>query len=131
MCNQVIMTTMHPRTSILVNITELHDDGCVLAAAVNSTVLALCDAGIPMKHMVAAATCCVNEDSSIIVDPSKDDVMQSCAGVTAVIENESNNILSIVSKGSLTAAKLTECITLLTERCSELFSIFRANIAEW
>ncbi|CAI2201753.1 10772_t:CDS:2, partial [Funneliformis geosporum] len=38
-------------------------------AAINATTIALINAGIPMKDLVAAVSCVVNKDDKILLDP--------------------------------------------------------------
>ena len=131
-------TTMHPRTSYLINVTELHDDGGTLASAINATVLALCDAGVPMKNMVAASTCCVNESGELILEPTKNDLMDSCAQITAVVERGDNEkthdgcngrFVSMVSKGAITSEILQQAMNAIKERTDALFGVFREFIS--
>lgn len=129
LCKQTIITTMHPRTCLLINITELHDDGCVLASAINATVLALCDAGVPMKNMVAASTCCVNEKDEIILEPTKDQLLNSSAHITAVIDSGCNQLVSIVSKGAMTSEIMKDAINSISDRTRSLFEIFHESIS--
>lgn len=53
----LIHRTYHPRTAIQLNVQIVEEgaEGNLLATAINSCVLALCDAGTPVKEMVAAA----------------------------------------------------------------------------
>ncbi|XP_067951032.1 exosome complex component RRP46-like [Watersipora subatra] len=129
-CDRMIFTSMHPRTSILINILELHDDGCICACAVNATMLALIDAGISMRHMVAAATSCLDENGCIHINPCKELLEHSEGKMTLVIESETYQILSLSSTGNFTSEKLNESILLLTSKCSELLQSFRASVSK-
>lgn len=129
-CDRAIITAMHPRTSILVNVVELHNDGCLASCAVNATVLALIDAGVPMRYMVSSATCCVDAQGTIHVNPDTERMQTSVGSVTLVTESETRQILSLDSKGSLNSSQLPECIALLTNKCTDLFELFRIYISE-
>ncbi|KAF6028585.1 EXOSC5 [Bugula neritina] len=87
LCQQSIVTSMHPRTSILINITELHNDGCLSACAVNATTLSLLDAGIPLRYIVSAASCCISDEGTIYVNPSKETIKTSASYYAKAIIN--------------------------------------------
>ncbi|CAG8751294.1 7857_t:CDS:2, partial [Funneliformis mosseae] len=53
----VIQAGLHPRTQIQIVSQVMMDDGSIVAAAINATTIALIDAGIPMKDLVAAVSC--------------------------------------------------------------------------
>jgi len=130
LCQQSIVTSMHPRTSILINITELHNDGCLSACTVNATTLALLDAGIPLRYIVSAASCCISDEGTIYVNPSKETIKTSASYVTIAVESETSHVLLIDSSGTLNSDQLAKCIALLKNKCQELFKCFRACISE-
>jgi len=66
----VILSSLHPRTSIMIVIQELNDDGCLLSTAINGACLALIDAGIPMKALIASCTCAMNNERKLLLDPN-------------------------------------------------------------
>lgn len=129
-CDQAITTATHPRTSILIKVLELHDNGGLPACAINATVLALIDAGIPMRYMVAAASCCIDSENMIHVNPDKDTMETSVGHVTLVVESKTQQILALDSRGSLSATRLSDSITSLTNKCVELFDYFRIYLSE-
>ena len=53
---QAIFTKLFPRSSILLSLHILSQDGSLLAACLNACTLALIDAGIPMKDYICACT---------------------------------------------------------------------------
>ena len=76
---QIIMAALYPRSLILVVIQVLCDDGSVLSTSINASILALIDAGIPIKCMLGAVTCGIMLDNSIYVDLSREEeVYVSC-----------------------------------------------------
>ena len=60
-CNSAILTALHPRTSISINLQEMQDDGCLISSCINAACLALLDASISMKFLIAAVTVLVNK----------------------------------------------------------------------
>lgn len=66
---QNIQTSKYPRTCIQVVVQVIHDDGSILAAALNSAAAALLDASISMSCMFAAATVVLTTDKQLLIDP--------------------------------------------------------------
>lgn len=129
-CNEIIETGFHPRTSILLHVQELHDDGSLLSCAINALVISLIDAGVPMKSLAAAATCAVDEEGNIKLDPSKDVTETSIATVTLAIESRSKQMLCLKTTGTVKANLLEKCIKKLEEACQETLELFKSYISE-
>ncbi|GAX79369.1 hypothetical protein CEUSTIGMA_g6811.t1 [Chlamydomonas eustigma] len=65
---------MFPRTSIMVVIQVVQDDGALLSCALNAACAALIDAGVPLNHLLASVTCAimpVAAGSSLCLDPTR------------------------------------------------------------
>lgn len=72
-CEQICVTSQHPRTSIQVIVQLESEDGSVLAVTLNALCLALMDAGLPMKAMIGTVMCGVLEDGELMWDPTQDE----------------------------------------------------------
>ncbi|CAG8653208.1 711_t:CDS:2 [Funneliformis caledonium] len=46
------------------------DNESIMAAAINTTMIALIDAGIPMKDLVVAVSCVINKDDQLLLNPT-------------------------------------------------------------
>lgn len=85
----LIHSKQFPRTNIQIVVQVVADDGCVrkkcmgdlifeitniyiqvLSAAMNAMVLALIDAGIPLRGMAGSISCCVDHQGEILLDPT-------------------------------------------------------------
>eukprot|EP00735_Rhodelphis_limneticus_P014048 TRINITY_DN8027_c0_g1::TRINITY_DN8027_c0_g1_i1::g.20140::m.20140 TRINITY_DN8027_c0_g1::TRINITY_DN8027_c0_g1_i1::g.20140 ORF type:complete len:244 (+),score=33.61,sp/Q9LX74/EXOS5_ARATH/43.27/2e-43,RNase_PH/PF01138.16/4.1e-28,RNase_PH_C/PF03725.10/0.087 TRINITY_DN8027_c0_g1_i1:69-800(+) len=64
----IILTSLHPRTQINVIVQEIMEDGSSLAAAWNATCVALLDAGIPMRGLPLAVSCGITPDGDVYLD---------------------------------------------------------------
>ena len=60
-CTAAILTLLHPRTSISINLQEMQDDGCLVSSCINAACLALVDASISLKFLLAAVTIMVHK----------------------------------------------------------------------
>eukprot|EP00899_Mesostigma_viride_P021612 jgi/Mesvir1/29452/Mv23028-RA.1 len=62
-----ILSKMHPNCLISIIVQMVHDDGAALSCAINAASMALVDAGIPVRCMLASVTCVLSLPH---VDPS-------------------------------------------------------------
>ena len=51
-----VLTILHPRTAFSVNLQEMADDGCLESACVNAACLALLDASVSLKYLIASVS---------------------------------------------------------------------------
>lgn len=52
-----VLATMYPRTQIAITVQVVHDDGALLATAINAVLLALMDAGVALTSLLPAVCC--------------------------------------------------------------------------
>jgi len=73
-CESCLITKLFPRSSIVITVQEMHDNGGLAAAAINATCLAILDAGLPMRTVFAAVTCILysteNQQEVLLVEPN-------------------------------------------------------------
>jgi ribonuclease PH len=75
----IVLTALHPRQRISVHVQLVHDDGGLLACAVNGVMLALLDAGVQCREIIAAVELRVRREPSqpsketLILDPSREE----------------------------------------------------------
>lgn len=80
--NQVVLTTLHPRSLISITLQTLCDDGSLLSCAINAACLALLDAGVALRTCVAAATCSVAVGGGVALDPLLEEEKTSSSSFT-------------------------------------------------
>jgi len=61
-----IALTEFPRHVIVVRVTVVRDDGCILSVALNACALALVDAGLPMKAIPMSISCILSSKSATL-----------------------------------------------------------------
>lgn len=88
-----ILLFLHPRTSIRIVVHLINEAGSVcsftflphhnqeLSCCCNAITLALVDAGIPLKSMLASVDVAMMDDGSLLPDPTNDIVFQRKAGI--------------------------------------------------
>lgn len=60
----VVLTALHPRCEVQVVLQAASEDGSVLGAAINAALVALVDAGVPLKRTVAAVELAYSQGGS-------------------------------------------------------------------
>ncbi len=63
---QTMITKLYPRTQVTVNLHVLAQDGGVLAACVNASILALIDAGIAVYDYVSAIGVAIYDSTPLL-----------------------------------------------------------------
>ncbi|KAI8361133.1 ribosomal protein S5 domain 2-type protein, partial [Mortierella sp. GBAus27b] len=96
----LILSGLHPRTGIQIVIQTMKDDGCILSTAFNAVILALMDAGIPLKSILGSVTCIVDSRTDqILLDPTLEELSYAKSTHVFVFDNKAS-----VTSNSSTAA---------------------------
>ena len=83
-----------------------------MATAFNATILALLDAGIPLKSILGAVTCIVDaETNQILLDPTTQELANAKSTHTFVFDNKS----SITSNSKQEGKEAVEVATLYSD----------------
>ncbi|KAJ3092713.1 Exosome component 5 [Quaeritorhiza haematococci] len=108
-CESTIALAMHPRTLIQITAQVLADDGSILSAAVNATTLALIDAGIPMKSLVASVTCMVDQDGELVLDPTLNEMENARSVHFFAFDNVNDGVIASQSTGIFSEDEYFAC----------------------
>lgn len=125
-----IAANLHPRSSISIIIQETEDLGSNLSCCLNSASLALLDAAVNMKFMVAAVTVAIKEGSDMVLDPTKKDETEAKCVLTYVFESVNYQILTIVSCGKFSRAEYKTSLALAREAAKSVFQFYRESISK-
>ncbi|KAJ2848651.1 exosome non-catalytic core subunit rrp46 [Coemansia brasiliensis] len=124
-----IIGQMHPRTLVQINIQVRQNDGSVDAAAINATTLALVDAGIPLRSMVAAATCAVCANGNIVIDPTQEEISKAQSTHTFGFSNQQTDSPAYVdSRGDFTMDQYNSCYDMCATATERIFAFMRSAI---
>ncbi|XP_023002484.1 exosome complex exonuclease RRP46 homolog [Cucurbita maxima] len=93
----ICILTINPNTTTSIVVQVIHDDGALLPCAINASCAALVDAGIPLKHLAVAISCCLSESGYVILDPTKLEEQKMKASVHLVFPNSP---VSVIPEGS-------------------------------
>ncbi|KAG0364238.1 ribosomal protein S5 domain 2-type protein [Gamsiella multidivaricata] len=108
----LILSGLHPRTGIQIVLQTMKDDGCIMSTAFNATILALLDAGIPLKSILGSVTCIIDAQSNqILLDPTTEELAQAKSTHVYVFDNKT----SIPSKESMDVDRNNEAGILFSD----------------
>lgn len=114
-----IVSELYPRTSIDIFIEVLQSDGGSRCAGITAASLALADAGIPLREIVAA--CAVAKiDGQVVLDPSDIEDKQGEADLPVAYMPKSNAVTLIQMDGSLTEAEFNQGLDMAIVACKKI-----------
>ncbi|KAJ2349206.1 exosome non-catalytic core subunit rrp46 [Coemansia erecta] len=124
-----ILGQLLPRTLVQINVQVRQADGSVDAAAINATTLALVDAGIPLRSMIAAATCAVLADNVIVVDPTQEEVDVAQSVHTFAFANQQPGGPAYVdSRGEFTMNEYDACYDMCATAVERTLAFMRSAV---
>ena len=110
----IILTSLHPRQRISVHVQVLHDDGALLSCALNATQLALMDAGVQCRELLAAVEMRLRREDTqggrevLLLDPTLEESNTFPDAVTFAFPHLSKGVVLSVCEGDVgEAAYLT------------------------
>ncbi|SES91781.1 ribosomal RNA-processing protein RRP41/SKI6 [Methanococcoides vulcani] len=124
----VVMKQFYPSAVIDVFAEVLQADAGTRTAAINAATLALVDAGIPMKGLVAA--CAVGKvDGQLVLDLNKPEDNYGDADLPIAM-TEDGDITLLQMDGNLTVEEVNKGIEMVREGCEQIFAIQKAALLE-
>lgn len=119
--SQAVMLEQFPYTAIDVFVEVLEADGSTRCASINAASLALADAGIPMRDLVAA--CAIGKvDGVLVVDPTDLEDKNSEADMPFAIMYGRRKITLLQLDGLLTYEEVAKAIDLAMAVCEKIYS---------
>ncbi len=120
----VVLTDLYPRTTIDVFIEVLQSDGGSRCAGITAASLALADAGIPMKEMVAA--CAVGKiEGKLALDLSDAEDKYGEADIPVALVPNAGLVTLLQMDGHLTLSEFEQGLTMALEACKTLHAMQR------
>jgi exosome complex component RRP41 len=117
-----VMSEAYPRTSIDIFIEVLQSDGGSRCAGITAASLALADAGVPLREIVAA--CAVGKiDGKIALDPSDIEDKQGDADLPIAFMPKSGVITLLQMDGSLTEQEFNQALDMGIAACKKINEI--------
>ena len=120
----VVLTDLYPRTMIDLFVEVLQSDGGSRCAGITAASLALADAGIPMRELVAA--CAVGKiQGKLALDLSDAEDKYGEADLPVAFVPNANLVTLLQMDGSLTTEEFDKGLTMAVEACKTLHSMQR------
>ncbi len=119
----------YPRTVIDVFIQVLEADGGSRCASTTAASLALADAGIPMRSLVAGVSA-GKADNKIVLDLSDIEDKEGSADVPVVMAYDRGEYMLLQMDGKLTAKELAEALGLAEEGIKKIHEMQKAVLME-
>lgn len=122
-----ILTQLYPRTTIDVFIEILQSDGGTRCAGITGASLALADAGIPLKDMVAA--CAVGKvDGKLVLDLNDLEDKYGEADMPIALMPNTGKITLLQMDGDLSTEEFNAAIEMAVEACKKISHMQRESI---
>ncbi len=120
----VVMTDLYPRTTIDLFVEVLQSDGGSRCAGITGASLALADAGIPMKELVAA--CAVGKiQGHLALDLSDAEDKYGEADLPVAYAPNANLVTLLQMDGLLTTAEFENGLAMAVEACRTIHTMQR------
>jgi exosome complex component RRP41 len=117
-----IFVEYYPRTSIDIFIEILQADGGTRCAGITTASLALADAGIPMRDLVAA--CAAGKaDGHLVLDLNDVEDKMGEADVPLALMSNLNAVTLLQMDGSLTIEEFEKAVNLALDGCKQLYTL--------
>jgi len=119
-----------PKTKIDIYVEILEADGSTRVTSINACSLALAEAGIPMRDLVAA--CSGGKISGkLVVDLNGKEDNFGEADVSFAMMPSKNKVTLIQEDGDLTKDELKQLIEMLKEKCKYIYEIQRKTLKDY
>ena len=118
----VVFTEYYPRTTIDIYIEVLQSDGGSRCAGITGASLALADAGIPMRDLIAACAC-GKVGGKVVLDLNDFEDKQGEADLPVAMLPQSGKILLLQMDGHLTLDEFNEAFELAIGGCKRIYEM--------
>lgn len=112
---EIILTRLHPRTSISILVQEIYNGGSLFSATINAVCCALLDAGVPLESPVAGVQVKLDEKEACEFD---------------FVFDLNYNLVTILTHGYINEENLKKTIAVGQEEAKKNFDIIREKIRD-
>lgn len=124
-----VLTHLYPTSQIDICCQIIQGDGSHLAACVNATSLAMADAGIPMKGLVAAASCSI-VDGQPVVDVNQREESDLLPRITLATLRGEDEIVLVELQNRVHVDHLSALMSAAKDTCKGVHECICAAIAD-
>ncbi|KAL1460850.1 hypothetical protein WDU94_012790, partial [Cyamophila willieti] len=130
-CESALLTMIHPRTSVILTIQELQDEGSLLACCINAACLALINSGISMRFTIAAVSCIINVDNEIILDANHIQSNKCRASMSFVFDSQKQHLVTSQTGGNFSKDQYDECLIKCREASKLIFEYYKQVVKKY
>lgn len=123
----VVFTEQFPRTSVDVYIEVLQSDAGTRCAGLTAASVALADAGVPMRDLVAAVAC-GKVDGTVVLDLTKEEDNFGDADLPVGIVGRSGEIVLLQMDGHLTVEEFEQALEMGMDACHRLWEVQKESL---
>jgi exosome complex component RRP41 len=124
-----IMSEYYPRATIDIFIEVLQADAGTRCAGITAASLALADAGIPMRELVAG--CAAGKiDGKVVLDLSDIEDKEGDADLPVAFMPKSNVITLLQMDGSLSEEEFRQALDMSVEACKKIYEMQREALRQ-
>jgi len=125
----VIFSEYYPRAIIDIFVEVLQSDGGSRCAGITAASLALADAGVPMRDLVAA--CAVGKiDGQLVVDLSDVEDKEGEADMPLAYIPSMGKISLLQMDGLLTPAEFEKAVNMAIDNCKKIYAVQKATLKQ-
>ncbi|KAI5748405.1 hypothetical protein M8J77_025182 [Diaphorina citri] len=130
-CESALLTMLHPRTSVILTIQELQDQGSLLSCCINAACLALINSGISMRYILAAVSCIINDKNEVILDANQIQSNKSHASMTFVFDSQKKHLVTSQTGGNFSQNQYEECLIRCREASEHIFKYYKQVVQKY
>ena len=132
----IVLTSLHPRQRISVHVQVVNDDGGLLACAVNACQLALMDAGVQCREMLAAVEIRLRKEDTqggkevLLLDPTLEETRTYPNAVTLAFPHLSQGVVLSTCEGDVEEAAYLTAFDTAKRAAGHLTHFMRQSLTK-
>jgi exosome complex component RRP41 len=123
----VVMLELLARSEVCVCVSVVQDDGGALPAAINAAVLALAEAGVPMRALVAACAAGTLEGEPAL-DLNRTEETAAGRGLAAAVSSHDGRVLALHSEEECSVETLGDLMRSASSGCDAVSTFMRGEL---
>jgi exosome complex component RRP41 len=125
-----IMTTNYPKCAIEIYVSIIQADAGTRCAAISAASLALADAGIAMRDMVAAVACGNILDTAVLDLNKEEEDIEGATDIPVAYMPRMKKFTLLQLDGKVKPERLKECLKLAVKGCEQIYELQKKVLKE-
>jgi exosome complex component RRP41 len=126
----VIVTEAYPKSAIEIYVSIVQADAGTRCAAISAAALALADAGIMMRDIVAAVACGNVSDTAVADLNKEEEDIEGTTDIPIAYAPRMKKITLLQLDGKVSPQRLKEAIKLGIKGCEEIYKVQKQALKE-